>query len=110
MQQQSFTGTVEGKCYCFIHHIGLYFCFNSFVFVCFQRVFLFCLCLVTKLSFSFLGSLSFVMRALAKCTTGWKGSEDPIKQQKVTVMTHMVPDVVGTMGMSSASVGMDQGI
>lgn len=26
------------------------------------------------------------------------------------VMTHMVPDVVGTMGMSSASVGMDQGI
>lgn len=36
-----------------------------------------------------------------------------IKQQKVTVMTvvtHMVPDVVGTMGMSSASVGMDQGI
>lgn len=25
-------------------------------------------------------------------------------------MTHMVPDVVGTMGMSSASVGMDQGI
>lgn len=33
-----------------------------------------------------------------------------VKQQKVTVMTHMVPDVVGTMGMSSASVGMDQGI
>lgn len=27
-----------------------------------------------------------------------------------TVMTHMVPEVVGTMGMSSASVGMDQGI
>lgn len=26
------------------------------------------------------------------------------------VNTHMVPDVVGTMGMSSASVGMDQGI
>lgn len=25
-------------------------------------------------------------------------------------MTHMVPDVVGTIGMSSASVGMDQGI
>jgi len=24
--------------------------------------------------------------------------------------THMVPEVVGTMGMSSASVGMDQGI
>lgn len=24
--------------------------------------------------------------------------------------THMVPDVVGTMGMSSASVGIDQGI
>ena len=25
-------------------------------------------------------------------------------------VTHMVPDVVGTMGMSSASVGMDQGM
>lgn len=25
-------------------------------------------------------------------------------------LTHMVPDVVGTMGMSSASVGIDQGI
>ncbi|TNN32423.1 hypothetical protein EYF80_057418 [Liparis tanakae] len=27
-----------------------------------------------------------------------------------TKVTHMVPEVVGTMGMSSASVGMDQGI
>lgn len=26
------------------------------------------------------------------------------------IMTHIVPDVVGTMGMSSASVGMDHGI
>ena len=26
------------------------------------------------------------------------------------IMTHMVPEVVGTMGMSSASVGIDQGI
>lgn len=24
--------------------------------------------------------------------------------------THMVPEVVGTMGMSSASIGMDQGM
>lgn len=28
----------------------------------------------------------------------------------LTVKTHMVPEVVGTMGMSSASVGMDHGI
>lgn len=28
----------------------------------------------------------------------------------MTGNTHMVPDVVGTIGMSSASVGMDQGI
>lgn len=26
VQQQSSTVTVQGECYCFIHHIGLYFC------------------------------------------------------------------------------------
>lgn len=51
-----------------------------------------------------------------------EGGGHPQQQQKTApeahaldsellcVNTHMVPDVVGTMGMSSASVGMDQGI
>lgn len=77
VEQQSSTVTVQGKCYCFIHHFGLYFCFNSFVFVRFQRgLFFLFLSLVTKFSFSFfLGFLFFVVRVLAKGTTGWRAQK-----------------------------------